>query len=129
MLKAASYEMPAWPADGMDVVAVRDTARRAVESIRAGGGPHFLELRTYRFRAHSMYDPDRYRAKAEVEQWKTRDPIAMLVERFAVSQDDLDPIERAVAEEVDAAVAFAEAGTPEPVEDLTRFVTSELGRT
>jgi pyruvate dehydrogenase E1 component alpha subunit len=129
VLKAASYEMPAWPVDGMDVVAVRDATRRAVESIRAGRGPHFLELRTYRFRAHSMYDPERYRDKAEVEQWKGRDPIALLVERYAIGQGDVDALEREISEEVDAAVAFAEAGTPEPVEDLTRFVTSELGRT
>jgi len=129
VLKATSYEMPAWPVDGMDVVTVRDATRRAVESIRAGGGPHFLELRTFRFRAHSMYDPERYRERAEVEEWKLRDPIATFVERFAFTADDLEELERTVADEVDAAVAFAEAGTPEPVEDLTRFVTSELGRT
>jgi pyruvate dehydrogenase E1 component alpha subunit len=129
VLKAASYEMPAWPVDGMDVIAVRDATRRAVESIRAGSGPHFLELRTYRFRAHSMYDPERYRDKAEVEHWKLRDPIVLFVERYAVAPSDVDALERKVADEVDAAVAFAEAGTPEPVEDLTRFVTSELDRT
>ena len=76
-----------------------------------------------------MYDPERYRDKAEVEQWKARDPIPAFVERFGVSNDELDTIERDVASEVDDAVAFAEAGTPEPVADLTRFVTSELGRT
>jgi pyruvate dehydrogenase E1 component alpha subunit len=129
VLKASSYEMPAWPVDGMDVVAVRDATRRATESVRAGGGPHFLELRTYRFRAHSMYDPDRYREKAEIERWKTRDPITMFVEGCAIEQNDVDALAREVEEEVDAAVAFAEAGTPEPVEDLTRFVTSESGRT
>lgn len=129
VLKAASYEIPAWPADGMDVVAVRDATQRAVDAIRAGGGPHFLELRTYRFRAHSMYDPERYRDKAEVEQWKSRDPIAQFIERYAVAPGDVEMLEREIAEEVDAAVAFAEAGTPEPIEDLTRFVTSEVGRT
>ena len=65
--KAASYEMPAWSVDGMDVLAVEAAARRAVTEIRGGGGPVFLELRTYRFRAHSMYDPDRYRSKDEIE--------------------------------------------------------------
>lgn len=125
VLKASSYEIPAWPVDGMDVVAVRDATRRAVEAIRAGAGPHFLELRTYRFRAHSMYDPDRYRDKAEVEQWKTHDPIPALVERHAITPEELDALEQAAAEEIDAAVAFAEAGTPEPVADLLRFVTSE----
>ncbi len=129
VLKASSYEMPAWPVDGMDVVAVRGATRRAVESIRAGGGPHFLELRTYRFRAHSMYDPERYRDKVEVEEWKLRDPITALVERSSIGPDDVAALEGEIAQEVDAAVAFAEAGTPEPVEDLTRFVTSEAGRT
>jgi pyruvate dehydrogenase E1 component alpha subunit len=128
-LKASSYEMSAWPVDGMDVVAVRDATRRAVDAVRAGGGPHFLELRTYRFRAHSMYDPERYRDKAEVALWKEHDPIRALVDRYAIADADVEAVERDVAAEVDAAVAFAEAGTPEPVEDLTRFVTSEPGRT
>ena len=73
--KAASYQMPAWAVDGMDVLAVRQAARRAVEAVRGGGGPVFLELHTYRFRAHSMYDPERYRDHDEVESWKERDPI------------------------------------------------------
>jgi pyruvate dehydrogenase E1 component alpha subunit len=124
-LKASSYEMPAWPVDGMDVVAVRDATRRAADAIRAGGGPHFLELRTYRFRAHSMYDPERYRDKSEVEQWKTHDPIPTFIEQHAISAEALGAIESAITEEIDAAIAFAEAGTPEPVENLLRFVTSE----
>jgi pyruvate dehydrogenase E1 component alpha subunit len=128
-LKAAAYEMPAWPVDGMDVDAVADAAARAAEAVRAGGGPHFLELRTYRFRAHSMYDPDRYRDKAEIERWKERDPIALLRGRLEgdglLAPADVEAIDAAVTEEIDAAVAFAEAGTLEPVEDLTRFVYSE----
>ncbi len=74
-LKATAFEIPAWPVDGMDVLAVEDHARHAADMIRGGGGPVFLELRTYRFRAHSMYDPERYRERAEVEEWKTRDPL------------------------------------------------------
>jgi len=73
-LRAASYGMSAWAVDGMDVLAVEEAARHAVDRIRGGGGPCFLELRTYRFRAHSMYDPERYREKAEVERWRQRDP-------------------------------------------------------
>ena len=65
------YEMPAWAVDGMDVLAVDDAARQACVEIRGGGGPVFLELRTYRFRAHSMYDPERYRDKDEVEAWRS----------------------------------------------------------
>lgn len=98
-LKAASYEIPAWPVDGMDVLAVAAAAARATEAIRAGGGPHFLELRTYRFRAHSMYDPDRYRDKAEVERWKQRDPIALLRARLE-SDGELSPGDLRVAFEV-----------------------------
>ena len=128
-LKAASYEMPAWDVDGMDVLAVEEAAKRAVESIRGGGGPHFLELRTYRFRAHSMFDPELYRDKDEVREWKHRDPIEMFRERVTadatVSSEELLAIEDDVRAEIEAAVAFAEAGTLEPIGDLTRFVHSE----
>jgi pyruvate dehydrogenase E1 component alpha subunit len=131
-LKAAAYEIPAWPVDGMDVVAVEDTTRRAVEAVRAGGGPHFLELRTYRFRAHSMYDPELYRTKAEVEQWKAHDPITAFIDRCTaaklLSDDDVTAIERRTADEIADAVAFAESGSLEPIEDLTRFVYSEGAR-
>ena len=128
-LRAASYGLPAWPVDGMDVLAVEDAAHRAVEIIRAGGGPVFLELRTYRFRAHSMYDPDRYRDKAEIEEWKQRDPIDALVARMRTDGElgdgDLEAIEREVADELARAEEAAEAGPWEPVTDLTRFVYSE----
>jgi pyruvate dehydrogenase E1 component alpha subunit len=130
-LKAASYGVPAWPVDGMDVLAVEAAARQAVLAVRAGGGPAFLELRTYRFRAHSMFDPELYRDKAEVERWKERDPIHALADRLraeAVLDDaTLAALERGVDEEIAAAVAFAEAGTLEPVSELTRFVTSDRG--
>jgi pyruvate dehydrogenase E1 component alpha subunit len=128
-LKASSFEMPAWAVDGMDVLAVEDAARRAALAVRAGGGPCFLELRTYRFRAHSMFDPELYREKAEVEAWKRRDPIALFTTRLKDSallgDDDLARLEEQVATEVAEATAFAEAGTWEPVADLTRFVYSE----
>ncbi|MBP1234050.1 pyruvate dehydrogenase E1 component alpha subunit [Arthrobacter sp. PvP102] len=128
-LKAAGYEIASWSADGMDVLAVEEAARRAVDAVRAGGGPHFLELRTYRFRAHSMFDPERYRDKAEVSRWMERDPIDTLRTALEaagqLSAKDWKSIQQDVDTEVDAAVEFAEAGTPEPLEDLTRFVYSE----
>jgi pyruvate dehydrogenase E1 component alpha subunit len=128
-LKAASYGMPAWPVDGMDVRAVARAARDATLALREGGGPIFLELRTYRFRAHSMFDPELYREKAEVELWKERDPIPRLAGelRAAGALDDAlrAQLESDVARELEAAVAFAEAGRWEPVEELLRFVTSE----
>ncbi|MFW6204000.1 MAG: pyruvate dehydrogenase (acetyl-transferring) E1 component subunit alpha [Actinomycetota bacterium] len=128
-LRAASYGMPAWPVDGMDVLAIERAAHRAVETIRAGGGPVFLEFRTYRYRAHSMYDPDRYRDKAEIEEWKKRDPIDLLVARMRADGDlgdgDLEAIEQQVDDEIAHAIESAEAAPWEPVEDLTRFVYSE----
>ena len=132
-LKASSYGIPAWPVDGMDVLAVEAAAQRAALAVRAGGGPAFLELRTYRFRAHSMFDPELYRDKAEVERWKERDPIESLAARLR-TEGRLDDAVRAAleqrcAEEIAEAVAFAEAGTLEPIAELTRFVTSERSPT
>jgi pyruvate dehydrogenase E1 component alpha subunit len=128
-VRAAGYGMAAWSVDGMDVAAVDAAARRALESIRGGGGPVFLELRTYRFRAHSMYDPERYRDKAEVADWVQRDPIATFWERLqAAGQVDPDALERVEADaaaEIDAAIAAAEAGTPEEVDELLRWVHSD----
>ncbi len=129
-LKAQSYRVPAVAVDGMDVVAVEAATRKAVAAIRAGEGPQFLECRTYRFRAHSAYDPELYRAKAEVEDWRQHhDPIdrfgGWLRQSGALHDTDFQTIERDVAAEVEAAVAFAEAGTWEPVEDLTKNVYAE----
>ena len=128
-LRAASYGIAAWPVDGMDVVAVEEAADRAVDRIRAGGGPCFLELRTYRFRAHSMYDPERYRDKAEVARWRERDPIDLLTHQLT-AEDELsaearDAMAAEVTAEVDRAVAAAEAAPLEPAEDLERFVYTE----
>jgi pyruvate dehydrogenase E1 component alpha subunit len=129
-LKASAYGLPAWSVDGMDVVAVLDAANRATAMIRSGGGPVFLELRTYRFRAHSMYDPDLYREKSEIEQWKLRDPIALFADQLErdgiVSADERDAIDRDAKRRVDEAVAYAEAGSFEPLDELTRFVLSEV---
>ncbi|MEZ5091766.1 pyruvate dehydrogenase (acetyl-transferring) E1 component subunit alpha [Nocardioides sp.] len=128
-LRASSYGMAAWAVDGMDVRAVEDSARQAVEAIRHGGGPHFLEMRTYRFRAHSMYDPDRYRPKAEVAEEKTHDPVTSLADRLRaedrLSDRQLAAMEKEVAAEIATAVARAEAAPLEPVEELTRFVYSD----
>ena len=129
-VKAASYEMPAWAVDGMDVNAVEEAARRAVTAIRGGGGPAFLEIKTYRFRAHSMYDPELYRSKDEVERWKARDPIASfraaLKEAGILDDAAFERMDAGVMAEVDEAVAFAEAGTLEPLADLERWVYSEV---
>jgi pyruvate dehydrogenase E1 component alpha subunit len=127
-LKAQSYRIPSEAVDGMDVVAVEAAARRAAAAIRAGAGPLFLECRTYRFRAHSMFDAQLYRSKAEVETWKQRCPIAQFSDWAKASSlihdDDIEALEHEVAAEVQASVDFAEAGTWEPVADLCRDVTT-----
>ena len=128
-LRASSYAMPSLAVDGMDPDAVSEATMHAVQAIRSGGGPQFLELRTYRFRAHSMFDPERYRDKEEVARWRERDPLVTYRERLTaeglLDDDAVDEIEAAAAAEVEDAVAFADAGTWEPVEHLTRWVTSE----
>jgi pyruvate dehydrogenase E1 component beta subunit/2-oxoisovalerate dehydrogenase E1 component len=124
--KAEAYRIVAEAVDGMDVVAVEAAARRAIASIRETGKPYFLECRTYRFRAHSMFDAQLYREKREVEAWKAKDPIARLktwaLESGLAHAQDITQIESGAAQEVAEAVAFAEAGTWEPVEELANYV-------
>lgn len=124
--KARCYRMPSEAVDGMDVVAVEAAAARAVERIRAGEGPAFLEGRTYRFRAHSMFDAQLYRSKEEVEAWRARDPIERLArwmgENGLLHSGERAAIEAETDREIREAVAFAEAGSLEPVEELERFV-------
>jgi TPP-dependent pyruvate/acetoin dehydrogenase alpha subunit len=124
--KAASYNMAAASVDGMDIEAVHSAAQEAVATIKRLSTPYFLELTTYRFRAHSMYDPELYRTRAEVEQWKRRCPIATLCERMRKggSLDDarLAGIEADVAQEIARAVTFAENATWEPLENLEQDV-------
>jgi len=130
--KAEAQGIPAAHVDGMDVEAVAAAATSAIESVRNGEGPRFLELHTYRFRAHSMFDAQLYRSKEEVETWRERDPIATtttrLRERGWLDDDGLARSEAAIASEVADAVAFAEAGTWEPIEDLARHVLAEAPR-
>ncbi|HTY79075.1 MAG TPA: pyruvate dehydrogenase (acetyl-transferring) E1 component subunit alpha [Candidatus Bathyarchaeia archaeon] len=125
-VKAAGYAVPAEAVDGMDVLAVESATCRAAHAVRRDEGPFLLELRTYRFRAHSMADPELYRAKEEVERWKSRDPIDLFMSSLRgwglLTDADLAAMEAAVAREVDEAVAIAEAGPWEPLEDLTRDV-------
>ena len=124
--KARTYGMAAESVDGMDVVAVERAARQAIDAVRGGHGPFFLECRTYRFRAHSMFDAELYRDKAEVEEWKTRDPITLLRTRLqaAATVDDavFARLDTEVQVEISQAAEFAEAGSWEPIEQLTRDV-------
>ncbi len=125
-VKAASYNMPASRADGMDVVAVLEAVAAAADRVRAGNGPCFVELQTYRFRAHSMFDPDLYRDKAEIEAWKARGPIHTFSARLKaegwLSEAEFLDLDARVGKEVQVAVDFAEASCWEPVETLTSHV-------
>ncbi len=127
--KAAGYHMAGTAVDGMDVVAVAVAARAAVERIRGGQGPQFLECRTYRFRAHSMFDAQLYRSKEEVTAWRKKGPIGRFEEWLRanglIHDEEVRAIEAEADAEIEAAVAFAEAGTLEPVAELERFVTMD----
>ncbi|HUW80644.1 MAG TPA: pyruvate dehydrogenase (acetyl-transferring) E1 component subunit alpha [Acidocella sp.] len=124
-LKAAAYRVTSEAVDGMDVVAVEVAAQRAIAEIRKTSAPYLLECRTYRFRAHSMFDAQLYRSKSEIKAWRTKDPIVQLQtwleQAGLLHADEIAGIEADIAAEVGAAVAFAEAGTLEPVEELERF--------
>jgi pyruvate dehydrogenase E1 component beta subunit/2-oxoisovalerate dehydrogenase E1 component len=124
--KAAAYGVEARVVDGMDIVAVEAAAMQALDHIRTTGQPVFLECRTYRFRPHSMFDAQLYRDKDEVETWRAKGPIVRfqtwLLVNGLIHEDEIAAIEAEVAAEIDEAVAFAEAGTWEPVETLTKDV-------
>lgn len=127
-LKARAQGVPAEAVDGMDVLAVARATDAAVAAIRGAGGPRFLEYRTYRFRAHSMYDPELYRTKAEVDEWRRRDPIPAYrdkLERDGLLTDaDVERIEAGIAAELDDAIRFAEESPWEPAENLLADVYS-----
>jgi pyruvate dehydrogenase E1 component alpha subunit len=124
--KAAAFKIATARVDGMDVVAVHEAAKAAADHVREGKGPMFVEFQTYRFRAHSMFDAELYRDKAEVEQWKSRGPIhtfsARLKAQGLLTEQQFVDIDTQVMEEVERAVEFGEAGTWEPVINLTRDV-------
>ncbi|MFZ2100103.1 MAG: pyruvate dehydrogenase (acetyl-transferring) E1 component subunit alpha, partial [Oricola sp.] len=127
--KALGYNIISEAVDGMDVVAVEAAARRALDAIRETGKPYFLECRTYRFRAHSMFDAQLYRSKEEVAAWREKGPIVRfqgwLEENGLIEHGDVDGIIADAEAEIAEAVAFAEAGGWEPLEDLTRHVMAE----
>jgi pyruvate dehydrogenase E1 component alpha subunit len=126
--KGPAYGIETAAVDGMDILAVENAAKEAALKVRTTGKPYFLVCNTYRFRAHSMFDAELYREKSEVEEWKKRDPIPrlqnLLLSQDMITQKDILELNNKVEEEVQKAVDFAEAGTWEPVEELTKFVYS-----
>ena len=127
--KAACYRLTAEAVDGMDVIAVEAAARRAIRAVRETRKPYFLECRTYRLRAHSMFDAQLYRDRAEVDAWRHKEPIVRfqgwLEANHMLHPDDVPRMEAEIDAEITEAVAFAEAGTWEPVEQLVRFTYAE----
>jgi pyruvate dehydrogenase E1 component alpha subunit len=115
--KAEGYGIPNGRVDGMDVLAVRKASEEALEFIRSGKGPYFLEVITYRFRGHSMGDPERYRKQEEVKKWQENDPIGIyrnyLISNGIATDGELDAVDARVEVETKAAVQFAEA-SPDP---------------
>ncbi|MBD2210930.1 pyruvate dehydrogenase (acetyl-transferring) E1 component subunit alpha [Nostoc linckia FACHB-104] len=127
--KASAFNMAGVEVDGMDVLAVRAVAQEAVARARAGEGPTVIEALTYRFRGHSLADPDELRSKAEKEFWFARDPIkklaAYLIEHSLSDQEELKGIDRKIQGVIEDAVKFAES-SPEPdPSELYRFVFAE----
>src|SRR6267143_5213242 len=126
-----TYGIPAEPVDGMDVLAIRQAVGRAVERARKDKTPALLEVRTYRFRGHSMRDPAGavYRTKEEVDREKLRDPIVLFRERAlkagVLSEDDVKKIEKDVNDLVDEAVAFADASPEPPASELFTDIFKE----
>ncbi|NMC47619.1 MAG: pyruvate dehydrogenase (acetyl-transferring) E1 component subunit alpha [Chloroflexi bacterium] len=127
--KACGYGMPAYDVDGMDVLAVRDMVAARLKEIREGSGPQFIEVCTYRFKGHSMGDPERYRTKAEVKKYVENGPIdrfrKFLMEKNSISEKTLNEIDKEVEKEIQEAVEFAE-NSPEPAdEDLFKNIYVE----
>ena len=129
--KAEGYLIPNSRIDGMDVMEVRNAAQKAIETVRSNRTPYFLEIETYRFRGHSMGDPERYRTSDEVKCWRDEeDPIGIyhkyLLDNKIISSEELDELEKASEQEVQAAVQFAES-SPEPLaEDLYKNLYVEM---
>jgi pyruvate dehydrogenase E1 component alpha subunit len=127
--KAQSYKVAGAKVDGMDVVAVESAALNAIDAIRSEGAPYLLECQTYRFRAHSMFDPQLYRTKEEVEEWRKKGPIGRLQEWLEANKlikpEEVLAIQAEIDAEIAAAVAFAEASPLEPIAEVERFVTMD----
>ncbi|MDT4868836.1 Acetoin:2,6-dichlorophenolindophenol oxidoreductase subunit alpha [compost metagenome] len=118
-----AYDIPSEAVDAMDVEIVHEAVARAAERARKGEGPSFLEFKTYRYRGHSMSDPQKYRTKEEVAEWKLRDPVELIKDRILTNkiatQEELDAIDARVKKQVDDAVKFAEESPfPKPEEAL-----------
>ncbi len=127
--KALAFDIPGYQVDGMDVLAVRRAAKQAIERARKGEGPTLLECNTYRFRGHSLADPDELRDPAEKEFWRKQDPIKQLsrylLEYKLATAEELKAIDEEIQAVVDDAVQFADDSPEPPVDEIYRFVHAE----
>jgi pyruvate dehydrogenase E1 component alpha subunit len=116
--KACMANIPAQQVDGMDVIAVHEAVSKAVEEVRNGGGPHFIEAITYRYQGHSVADPDKYRDKDTLDEWKKRDAIERVKQRLlgrGVAAEELEALDADVQHEIEEAMEFAESSpAPDP---------------
>jgi pyruvate dehydrogenase E1 component alpha subunit len=128
--RGEGYGIPGEQVDGMDVIAVRDAARQALDYVRGGNGPYILEMMTYRYRGHSMSDPAKYRSKEEVEKMKEeRDPIQRLknrMEKAGITEDDLKDIEKEVKLIVNESAQFAQESAEPDAAELWTDVLIEV---
>nr|YP_010985975.1 pyruvate dehydrogenase E1 component alpha subunit [Grateloupia asiatica]WOL36893.1 pyruvate dehydrogenase E1 component alpha subunit [Grateloupia asiatica] len=127
--KANAFGLPGIEVDGMDVLAVREVAQQSIDRARSGEGPTLIEALTYRFRGHSLADPDELRSQKEKEAWLARDPIKRLknylINNNIVSNDVIDSIHAKIKQEIDDAIDFA-LSSPEPdVKDLKRYLFAD----
>ncbi|WP_455207276.1 pyruvate dehydrogenase (acetyl-transferring) E1 component subunit alpha [Kaarinaea lacus] len=128
--RVSGYDMPAKQVDGQDIEIVYAAAQEAVDYVRSGKGPYFLELKTYRYRGHSMSDSNAYRTKEEEEEWSKRDPINILRDRLIsageMTMDEYSALDKQLIDDIENdAIKFAEE-SPEPkVEELEKYVLAE----
>ncbi len=128
--RVCGYNIPSSQHDGQDIDVVMEAAEKAIDHVRSGNGPYFIEFMTYRFRGHSMSDSGAYRSKAEEREWAQRDPILILSNKLktegVVTDEDIKAMEQEIDDEIENdIIKFAEE-SPEPrVEDLTKYVLDD----
>ena len=125
-----AYCMASSRHDGMDIDTVMDAAKTAIDYVRSGKGPYFLELMTYRFRGHSMSDSKGYRTREEEKEWEKRDPIKLYSEKLikagVIDKDDIKAMEKEIDDEIENdIIKFAEEGPEPKVEDLNKYVLDD----
>lgn len=127
--KGPAYNVASSAVDGMDLEAVIKAAEKAIKKVRNTKKPYLLVCNTYRFKAHSMFDAELYRDKKEVEEWKKKDPIPRfresLLKQQLITNNEVLEMEKRIETEIQKAVDFAESGSLEPLEDLTKYIYTE----